>query len=222
MPSMKKAIIVFLFAIIFLVGCRSDELPKPEISDGYLGNFGIDKNINIYTIDNYLGRKDTVYRDMRMLVDPAHFENVGGDRYLSGYIRGFEVVPYPYLAPVYGLPEEVGEGYQGRSLFRITEEGEYVPNYEESMLILEEIFPKDKNIFVMCGAGGYAMMTKEMLVKLGWDADRIWNVGCYWSYEGKNSVQVKQYYDDDNYYYAFHRVDYLVIDFDVLTPLDND
>jgi hypothetical protein len=59
-------------------------------------------------------------------------------------------------------------------------------------------------------------------VKLGWDADRIWNVGCYWSYEGKNSVQVKQYYDDDNYYYAFHRVDYLVIDFDVLTPLDND
>lgn len=216
---MKKAIIGFVFLLIFLVGCTNSSLPKPEVSDGFLGNFGIDKNINVDTIDKFLGRKDTVYRDMRMLVDPADFEKAGGDRYISGYIKGFEVIPYPYLAPVIGLPEEVGEGYQGDSLFSIDENGNYIPNYEESLLILEEIFPKDKNIFVICGAGGYAMQTKEMLIKLGWDADKIWNVGCYWNYQGKNNVVVKEYYEDDKYYYAFHRVDYIVIDFENLTPV---
>lgn len=219
--NMKKFILTYIFLLlIFLVGCANNELPKPEVSDGFLGNFGIDKNINIYTIDQYLGRNDTVYRDMRMLVDPAHFENVGGDRYLSGYIKGFQVIPYPYLAPVTGLPEEVGEGYHGNTLFSINSEGEYIPNYEESLMILEEIFPKDKNIFVICGAGGYAMMTKEMLIKLGWNPEKIWNVGCYWNYEGKNNVSVKEYYGEGKYYYAFHRVDYLVIDFETLTPVN--
>jgi rhodanese-related sulfurtransferase len=220
--NMKKTVLAFFFLILFLVGCGNSKLPKPEVSDGFLGTFGIDKNINNFTIDKYLGREDTVYRDMRMLVDPADYEKIGGDRFLSGYIKGFQVIPYPYLAPVLGLPEEVGPGYQGRTLFRITEDGNYLPNYEESFLILEEIFPKDKNIFVMCGGGGYAMMTKNMLIKLGWDPNKIWNVGCYWHYEGENDVVVKEYYDEDKYYYAFHRVEYLVIDFDSLAPLDND
>ena len=47
------------------------ELPKPELSEGLRGKYGIDKNINEATIDNYLNRSDTVYRDVRMLVDTA-------------------------------------------------------------------------------------------------------------------------------------------------------
>ena len=43
----------------------------------------------------------------------------------------------------------------------------------------------------MCGAGGYAGSTKEMLVALGWDENKIYNVGGYWYYEGKNNVPVK-------------------------------
>ena len=35
------------------------------------------------------------------------------------------------------------------------------------MDILEYLFPKDKFIFIMCGAGGYANFTKQMLVSLG-------------------------------------------------------
>ena len=72
-------------------------LPAPELSEGLRGEYGIDKNINEKTIDNYLNRTDTVYRDVRMLVDTATWENKGGDRYLSGYIKGFEVIPAPYL-----------------------------------------------------------------------------------------------------------------------------
>ena len=32
-----------------------------------------------------------------MLEDTATWENKGGDRNLTGFIKGFEVVPYPYL-----------------------------------------------------------------------------------------------------------------------------
>ena len=41
-------------------------LPKAE-ADPSRGDFGVDRNINVDTIDKYLGRSDTVYRDMRML-----------------------------------------------------------------------------------------------------------------------------------------------------------
>ena len=166
------------------------ELPLPEVTGGERGKLGIDKNINESNIDEYLNRSDSVYRDMRMLDDPATYEKIGGDRFLSGYIKGFEVVPLPYLIPVDGLPEEVGKTYSGKTLFDIDEEGNDIPNYEESMSIIEELFPKDKVIFLMCGGGGYAGMTKAFLVSLGWDETKIYNAGGFWYYDGNNKLEV--------------------------------
>ena len=137
------------------------KLPKPEVTGGE-GKLGIDKNVNESTIDKYLGRDDSVYRDMRMLKDPGNYEAIGGDSYLSGFIDGFEVVPYPYLTEVKGLPDEVGDSYTGKTLFTQLDDGTYEANYRESMEILEYYFPKDKYIFLICGGGGYAGMTKEL------------------------------------------------------------
>ena len=149
-----------------------------------------------------------------MLKDPGDYEAIGGDSYLSGFVKGFEVVPYPYLVNVSGLPEEVGDTYTGKTLF-MEKDGEYTANYEESMDILEYLFPKDKNIFLMCGGGGYAGMTKNLLVALGWDADKIYNVGGYWYYDGDNNVEVKNTkYGDTTY--DFWKVPYHDIDFDSL------
>lgn len=166
-------------------------LPAPELAGGLRGEMGIDKNINETTIDQYLGRNDAVYRDMRMLADVANYEAIGGDSYLSGYVKGFEVVPYPLLVNVEGLPEAVGETYTGPTLFT-QKDGKFTPNYAESMEILEYLFPKDKTIFLMCGGGGYAGMMKQMLVSLSWDAERIYNVGGYWYYDGENNVKIKE------------------------------
>ena len=228
---MKKVLIISITAIIsIIVGLTAgyfifkedttnnveEALPKPEISEGIRGEqFGIDKNINESTIYEYLGRSDSVYRDMRMLKDPGNYEAIGGDSYLSGFVEGFEVIPYPYLTNVTGLPEEVGETYTGATLFAQDESGNYVANYEESMDILETIFPKDKNIFLMCGGGGYAGMTKTMLVALGWDEDKIYNVGAYWSYNGNNKVEVKKTINGEDYY-NFSIVPYYNIDFTTL------
>ena len=162
-----------------------------------------------------------MYRDVRMLVDSASWENKGGDRYLTGYIKGFEVIPSPYLASytdayikqkekenVYGL-------YTGKTLFTLQDDGTYTPNYKESMEILEAIFPKDKNIFIICGAGGYAGQVKDMLISLGWNKELVRDIGGYWYYNGKNSVQVKETIDGKDYY-NFSKVPYYNIDFDSL------
>ena len=191
-------------------------LPKPELSEGQRGELGIDKNVNESTIDKYLGRSDAIYRDMRMLKDPGNYEAIGGDAYLSGFVKGFEVVPLPYLVNVSGLPAEVGDTYTGKTLF--TEKGgKYTANYEESLSILEALFPKDKIIFLMCGGGGYAGMTKAMLVALGWDGSKIYDAGGYWFYEGENNVEVKRTRADGTVVYDFYKVAYHDIDFNTLT-----
>lgn len=216
---MKKLVFI-LVTLICLCSCGEKPLPLPENESGIRGDLGIDKNINEETIDNYLNRKDSVYRDMRMLIDEADYEAIGGDSYLSGFVKGFEVVPYPYLCNVEGLPIEVGETYSGDTLFSY-KVGEYVANYEESMNILENLFPKDKCIFLMCGGGGYAGMTKKMLVSLGWDENKIYNVGGYWYYNGKNNVEVK-YIENNQIHYDFSKVNYHEIDFSSLTSLGID
>ena len=224
---MKKIInyilLVFLLASIGLNiyvcqnNIKTKNLPKPEKTEGLRGEFGIDKNINESTIDNYLNRNDSVYRDMRMLKDPGNYEAIGGDSYLSGYIKGFEIVPLPYLLNVDNLPEEVGKTYQGKTLFTL-KDGKYTANYEESLMILEYLFPKDKNIFLICGAGGYAGTTKEMLINLGWDENKIYNIGGYWYYNGNNKIEVKRVINDKTYY-DFWKVNYHDIDFNTLTKV---
>ena len=206
-------IVVILLFVAFGNGEKS--LPTPEVTGGERGQFGIDKNINEETIDKYLGRSDSVYRDVRMLKDPGNFEAIGGDSYLSGFVKGFEVVSLPYVIPVTGLPEAVGQTYTGKTLFSVTEDGKYTPNYEESMSIMEYYFPKDKNIFLMCGAGGYAGTMKNVLISLGWDENKIYNIGGYWYYNGENNVQVK----NEKGGHDFWKVTYHEIDFNSLTEV---
>lgn len=226
---MKKSItaiicgaVIIAIAAFFIgrstVSTSLSALPLPELSEGERGELGIDKNINEATIDNYLGRSDSVYRDMRLLKDPGNYEAIGGDSYLSGFVAGFEVVPLPYLVNVSGLPDPVGQTYTGKTLFT-NNNGEYKANYQESLSVLEALFPKDKNIFLMCGGGGYAGMAKALLVAEGWDANKIYDAGGYWFYEGKNNVEVKRVNSLGETVYDFWKVPYHDIDFSVFTEV---
>ncbi len=220
MKAIMKKLCAVLFGTALLAGCgtsapKESPLPSPELESGLRGEqFGIDANINEATIDQYLGRSDTVYRDMRMLKDEADYEAIGGDAWLSGIVEGFEVVPYPYLVNVEGLPPEAGNSYTGNTLFTHDASG-YTANYMESMDILEYLFPKDKNIILMCGGGGYAGMTKAMLGELGWDTSRIYNAGGYWFYEGSHSVEIKREENGETFY-DFHKLNYHHIEFSSL------
>lgn len=198
-------------------------LPAPEADPD--SQFGVDKNINISTIDQYLDRDDVVYIDARMLFDPADYGSIGGNADLSATIRGFKIVPYPYLASLTALP--VANAYDGNCLFTLEwdDEGNITsatPNYKESQQVLDDLFPKDKAIFFMCGGGGYAGMTKALLIFLGWDADKLYNIGGNWEYTGDNALELIVYSEEHGGtdLYATWRADYAYIDFDRLNAAE--
>ena len=219
MKKLLSAILVLAMILACSAMAFADELPAASPDES--SQFGVDANINIETIDNYLDRDDVVYRDVRMLFDPADYAAIGGDANLSATIRGFKIVPYPYLATLSELP--VANAYNGETLYTLTwnEDGSIAtatPNYKESLLILEDLFPKDKPIFLMCGGGGYAGMTKSLLIFLGWDADLLYNIGGNWAYTGDNALELIVYPEDANEdeIYATWRADYATIDFSLL------
>lgn len=222
---MKKILSLFcVLALMLSLGCMAfaDALPASEPDETNM--FGVDKNINMETLDQYLGRDDVAYRDVRMLFDPADYAAIGGNADLASTVEGFRIVPYPYLATLSALP--VAGAYDGDTLYTLTwnEDGSIATataNYEESMLVLEDLFPKDKAIFLMCGGGGYAGMTKSLLIFLGWDPALLYNVGGNWSYQGDHGVELIQYSEDanGNDYFATWRADYAYIDFSRLHPV---
>jgi len=218
---MKKITsIILLLALVLVLAACGNSSPKalPPASPDPDSQFGVDLNVNVETIDNYLGREDVAYRDVRMLFDPAEYSCIGGNADLSTTITGFRIVPYPYLATLPALP--VDGAYAKETLYTLTwgDDGSIAsatPNYAESLTILEDLFPKDKAIFLMCGGGGYAGMTKALLTHLGWDAGKLYNIGGNWAYTGNNSVELIKYAEDDSSVtmYATWRADYASIDF---------
>ena len=227
---MRRFICVMLVCLICVAALAScgpaqpsaSDLPAPAVDEQ--SEFGVDKNINMETIDEYLGRDDVAYRDVRMLFDPADYGAIGGEADLTRTIEGFKIVPYPYVATLNELP--VSGAYQGTCLFDVVwaEDGSVASaqeNYQESMMILEELFPKDQPIFLMCGGGGYAQMMKELLIYLGWEEDLLYNVGGNWTYTGEHSLELIVYPEDaeGNNIYATWRADYAYIDFERLDPI---
>ena len=117
------------------------------------------------------------------------------------------------------LCEVVGKCGEGPGT--LWDDWSYIANYEESMEILEYLFPKDKYIFLMCGAWGYANFTKKMLIALWRDESKIYNVWWYRNYEWEKWISTI----NNNWWnisYDFWKVPYHNIDFDALTLIDND
>ena len=192
-------------------------LPPPE-PDG--GMFGVDVNINMSTIDDYLNRPDVSYFDMRMFYDPADFEAIGGVSKLTRTLPGYRIVPFPFLASVGPLP--VDGAYDGDSLFYVEwgENREILvirANYAESEIIFNQIFPKDRTIFLMCGGAGYTSLMRALLFHFGYDESKIYHTGGNWHYEGNMGLDLTISASDSNI--ATWRADYAFIDFDHLTRI---
>jgi len=225
---MKKNIF-FLIIISLSVILSSCDKALPAADPDPENMFGVDRNINIKNIDEWLNRDDVAYIDVRMLVDPGDFKKIGGDPVLSGTIKGFEVVPYPYIANLTGLPPQVAETqYSGPTLFTLKWDAQgkiqnIKANYVESEMIISDLFPSDKAIFLLCGGGGYSGFMRSFLVKMGYDPDKIFVIGGFWTYRGSNTQHIKVSPGDKNTdeYNAFHRLKYHMIKFDELHEIKN-
>ncbi|MCR5845531.1 MAG: hypothetical protein K6G78_03055 [bacterium] len=197
------------------------DLPKPQPRTD--DDFGVDANINLDTIDEHLFIDGVVYRDMRLLEDSCEFDKVGGARELGVCVQGYAITPLPYIFEL--GPMRVAGAYRSDCLFSVDYEGEINalavrPNYKESLEIVEKLFPRDKVIFLMCGGGGYAAMTRSCLIALGYDPDKIYHTGGGWDYAGKCGDTIVTLNEDGTRTINTNGHEVWSIDFSRLTPID--
>ena len=183
--------------------------------------FEFDANISSATIDEYIGNPDAVYYDTRPLVDTFEVEPFGFRKEIEFTIKGFRVVPYCLIGTI---PDIGIEGrYTGPALFEVKwDENIQIlsakPVYEESRLVLDDLFPKDKTLIMGCGGGGYAYMTKKLLAYLGWDESLLYNMGAIATYPGTHRVSILEKKGDTEMWATWRR-DVPLIDFGRMTPL---
>ena len=197
--------------------------PLPPAAPDPDDPFGIDLNVNMETIDDYLGIPGVAYRDMRLLKDPADYGSIGGDPVLSIALEGFKVVPYPYIGTLQELP--VSGAYDGDRLFDVdwADDGSVLDaraRYAQSDLIVEDLFPRDAPVLLCCGGGGYAGMMRQLLLFFGYDPSLVYNVGGVWDYTGYHPVELARHDDATGRTEFFMwRADCATIDFSQLTRL---
>ena len=165
------------------------ELPVKEISTSTKMS---ESPITPKNIDDYLFREDCVYLDTRYAYQ----------FYQEGSIAGFLNLPfYEYIAD---FNKDAG------ALFTITkvtledgtvilpgEPGSFVANYEESEELIKDIIPQDKNILVIATAGVESSYLLSLLIQLGYDPDKLYNVGSFTT--GMGSDIAYRYYEDAKY-----------------------
>ena len=170
-------------AVASVSSSNAAELPAPvDTSKTYLankddtqeticepGNFGPTCSaINNSNLRQYLGRDDVLYIDIRDYAD-----------YAQKHIKNFSCVPYNAL--IFN-PDAIKDASMPHLYGGTTDNP--VPVYKESDEILAALFPKGKNIFLMCQGGGRVNNLMKILNARGWDMSKIYNIGGMGNYAG--------------------------------------
>lgn len=155
---MKKLfIIIAAFALtLSLAGCGNDSDLK-----------SIPDEVTMTEVDEFLGRPDVQYVDLR------NFD----DKMKSGYISGFEMIPFfDYLE------------YEG---ILVRTDGDWVFAAEDILnaSALRGLFDEDKSIFLMCGSGTRAGYVLAALESLGYtDVYNVGGISTYLDGDAENVV----------------------------------
>lgn len=126
------------------------------------GNFGSTCSaVSSENLKQYLGRTDVAYIDLRDFED-----------YAKKHLRNFECIPY--LSLIFNA-----DAHKDSSLPQLYggTTDDPIPVYKESDEILAALFPKNKNIFLMCQGGGRVNNMMKILNARGWDMSKVYNIG---------------------------------------------
>ena len=210
---MKKLILLVL--VLACCACSApqqpNETPEPEPTPEVALSLPVKENsestrmsespITPKNLDEYMFREDCVYLDTR---HPYQF-------YQEGAIAGFLNLPfYEYIAD---FNTEVNALYtitkiknDDGSIIYAGDPGSFIANFEESDDLIYDLIPQDKNILVIATAGVESCYFLNLLIQLGYDPAKLYNVGsfttgmgddiAYRSYsEAKYIIQPMELYD---------------------------
>lgn len=220
---MKKILLVLF---LLLGGCANSSNSSSDINTNPYENIPIkndvngfrieDSPVNTRNIDYYMFRDDTVYVDLR------YYSWVLSD----GHIAGFSFYPFYELIASMENSETDNKLFAYKKQSPICDVGSFYPNYEESELLLNELFPKDKYIFAISQSGLECNYLFNLLLQYDYDPSKLYNIGGFSRGTGFYNVAYK---DLDNPKYlvkgnAFldNNIKDITYDFMVgLTPIKN-
>ena len=171
---MKKILIlvVGLLLTVTLAGCTKEvEVPVIEYVDRDVEVIVevpaelpvIPAVVDMSNIDDFLGRPDVQYIDLRNFDDKMN----------SGYISGFEMIPFfTFLEDTNLLVRNTGWDFTSADIV--------------NEAALRALFNEDKTVFLMCGSGTRAGYVMAALEELGYTD--VLNVGGIGVYTGANLV----------------------------------
>ncbi len=117
--------------------------------------------IGVANLDKFMNRDDVVYIDIRDYKD-----------YTQKHFKNFEIIPY--FAFIFNAAANTDTTMV--QLFGGSPT-EPVAVYNESVAILNAIFPKDQTLFLMCQSGARVVWMMQILEANGYDMSKIYNVG---------------------------------------------
>lgn len=215
---MKKIIPVLL--VVLLCACSKEIVQEEQqitslpIKDDPNSTMMSESPLSSLNIDDYLFLDNVMYVDTR---SPQMFLE-------EGHIAGF--VNIPYYEGVCCHEQKDGILFtmdkirnDDGSFIAMGNTGSFKPNYKESIQILYDTFPKDKQIVFIASAGVESCYLMNLLIQYGYDASLLYNAGAFSNTLGKNIA----YKDLDNKKHFIEPIDSFkvnnIIDWGELTPL---
>lgn len=196
---MKK---ILLLTLLLLAGCNGNNSNSSNLYENIPEKIEVNgvsieaSSVNTKNIDNYLFRDDTVYVDLRPYSEVVK----------EGHIAGFSFYPYYELIATFegyeeSIKNEAGEVIekipQDNRLFKyklespVCKVGDFSPNYEESIFLLNELFPKDKYIFAISQSGLECHYFFNLLIQYGYDVSKLYNIGGFAIGTGFHNIAYK-------------------------------
>ena len=186
---MKKVLSIILFFIVFISGCscKNDEsdvltIPSKKFAED---TSTITTPINAANLDKYLFREDVQYVDLR------NVEDIIAD----GYIAGFQFIPFHTVIASFSDPETLynmkdAKDSDGNWTYA-GQIGGFYQQYQESAQVIRSLFDKNKYIFFVSQAGSEGSYMINLLIQLGYDGNKLYNVCGVIGTEGAYSYSVK-------------------------------
>jgi len=177
----------------------------------------MDSPLNPTNIDDYLFLDNVVYIDTRSF-----------NQLLSeGMIAGFYNISFYEMIAFYTSQENILftmeklSDENGNVTTLLGDVGSFSPNYEESVSILESLFPKDKQYVFIASAGVESAYLINLLIQYGWDPATLYNCGSFSN--GMGSDVAYREYENAKYYLPGNEIyQYRVnIDWGQLTPIND-
>lgn len=170
---MKKTLVIILLFIFMCGGCscisKTDVIKIPSKQNSN-DNATFQSPINAHNLDKYLFRDDVQYVDLREMSFVIN----------SGYIAGFQFIPYhSIIASFYDedtLYKMVNKTDDNGNLISAGTIGGFQAQYRESQRLIKTLFDENKYIFFVSQAGSEGSYMINLLIQLGYDGNKLYNI----------------------------------------------